>query len=210
MSSDAVEFLFEGEASPCDFSIPSEAAVTRLDGCMFVHGGMSKNGTVLNDFHFYEVAGGAVRTSRILPRQADEPFPRYAHAIEAARINGRSLLFLYGGYSPVKRLCDDLWIFDFQKRKWESPAVKGEAPRHAAWHTFNVHCGARKAFVFGCAGWSVLYSLCLDSYEWMPIGFNDTNVPKSRWCHSATIEENGLIIFGGCTSKVDLNDMWKP
>eukprot|EP00914_Ancora_sagittata_P002356 GHVO01005212.1.p1 GENE.GHVO01005212.1~~GHVO01005212.1.p1 ORF type:complete len:115 (-),score=3.42 GHVO01005212.1:204-548(-) len=81
---------------------------------MFVHGGMSKNGAVLNDFHFHEVAGGAVRTSRV-PRQADEPFPRYAHAIEAARINGRSLLFLYGGYSPVKRLCDDLWIFDYGK-----------------------------------------------------------------------------------------------
>ncbi|CAG8457798.1 22586_t:CDS:2 [Dentiscutata erythropus] len=148
-----------------------------------------------------------------------------------AGING-SKVFLIGGVTTdinIGNLSDNLiYSFDAVNHEWAVPEVAGVQPlrRREASSTFDPATGW--IYIFG--GATVRYNYEFDKTEffndfiildstnlsWISIDSFSFNIPTKRASHTATLIENGIIVFiggyevinGTIVQDVDINQIW--
>eukprot|EP00698_Gefionella_okellyi_P002052 TRINITY_DN1192_c0_g1_i1.p1 TRINITY_DN1192_c0_g1~~TRINITY_DN1192_c0_g1_i1.p1 ORF type:complete len:896 (-),score=200.83 TRINITY_DN1192_c0_g1_i1:38-2689(-) len=116
-------------------------------------------------------------------------------------------LLLFGGFGH--NYFNDIYLFDLRTNTWERLQGSGNVPSARAWHSTTA-IDDHVVFVFGGISSGTTtndsYFLDTDNGHWS-IAESASVQPPPRQGHIATLLENKLYIFGGC-SATTLNDLW--
>lgn len=133
--------------------------------------------------------------------------PRAGHA---ATVSGRTKLYVFGGRDEQEALVSDLWVFNNDTLKWNSPTVKGTPPQPREGHSA---CVVReKLFIFGGMDDQALRNdmWCLDqeTMQWAQVP--TVGVPPTpRWGASMCASDGRkLWIVGGNDGEKSLMDVY--
>ena len=129
----------------------------------------------------------------------------------------RHRLFLFGGFGDAKGRFNDLWAFD-ESKGWRLEPTKGDGPKPIYLHSACMWNG--KMVVYGGnigKDSNDMYTLDLDSLTWArvliptpaavaqpalnpfaPPATPPPTAPTPRYGHASCINNNQLIIVGGC------------
>jgi hypothetical protein len=119
-------------------------------------------------------------------------------------------MIVFGGRNRSSAL-SDVWALNLTDVSWQQLNPTGTAPG-ARCLAGAAYCPARRSMVF-FGGTDLhtqhndVWELNLDSAAWHRISAQGT-APSVRESHGAFVDDNRLIVFGGMSGGVFLNDMW--
>ncbi len=119
-----MNFIFtlqKSETSGVRPSFRQDHSAVSHDGCMYVFGGRSRKGELLNDSFCIDLAQ---KKWTELKTKGNLPPPRYGHS--AAVYNGQ--MFIYGGVSEQKKNDKEIYVLDLIRFHWSKFSVAGEMP----------------------------------------------------------------------------------
>lgn len=127
---------------------------------------------------------------------------RFSHA---ACVHGNSM-YVFGGCTTNSTTFNDLWRFDLSKRQWIRPLTMGAYPTPKAYT--SMICYRDSLILFG--GWTYsstsqyyhdwtvfneMHYYNITTNQWILV--NTKNTPPPMAGHSAVIENDHMIVFGG-------------
>jgi len=140
------------------------------------------------------------------------PKKRRAHSM----VLHNQTLVLYGGCGDDYELYNDVWYFDLESKLWTKINTHGDPQYERLYHTaVALH---DSMYVFGgMNSYSDVYKYNFVTHQWTKIfdpehDEKDEKIypPHGRFCHSAAVHKNSMIIIGGedLTRKI-FNDVYK-
>jgi len=176
--------------------------VVEYGGKLYLFGGY--NGTSwLNDFHEFDVESRHWRL--VVPDSSTVPAARFGY-VSAVHKN---FFVLFGGYDGQNWL-NDMYQFDFTKRRWEQKNTTGTIPSIRSCPSWCKE--GNKVYVFGgydgVQRMNDFYSCDLNTFVWTQISALG-DVPSPRYFHSCAVHGGCMYVFGGYDGTERLNDMYE-
>ncbi|KAF8492379.1 hypothetical protein F5888DRAFT_910078 [Russula emetica] len=143
-------------------------------------------------------------------RQSPSPFLRFGHALSTSA-TAAGELFLFGGYvQSSSSPSNDLYVISTRDFSTNLLKTTGDVPSPRYGH--RAVLSSTILLIWG--GYiqnpvldDSLYLLNLVSREWTRILVNGPG-PSGRFNHTMTLIGSKLFVFGGCSAKGPLNDIW--
>jgi hypothetical protein len=138
-----------------------------------------------------------------------KPWARYDHSL--SEIYGTDKILLFGGYNGTKPHWNETWIYDLSDKKWtkKSPDIN---PGSLEQHAMAPIWGEDKVLLFGGVNFSQLSrdTWIYDFSENTWTKLNSIIKPSARQLHKMVSIQgtNKVLLFGGLSNNVDLNDTW--
>mmetsp|Transcript_3978 Transcript_3978/g.11502 ORF Transcript_3978/g.11502 Transcript_3978/m.11502 type:complete len:812 (+) Transcript_3978:116-2551(+) len=184
------------------------AATSDGRGHLFVFGGYSGQGSLLNDLWMLRAVEGARKSHTRgvfeaswvkLPAFGNVPSPRSGHSLT---LYGRKLL-LFGGVLESGKVSNELFVYDLDSQTWVPFALDGVSPAPRQGHAALRH-GSEIAVVGGCDTSEEKSTCYNDAWSFSPIDMqwtprtSDAITWFARSGHSATFSRGKMFTFGGC------------
>jgi hypothetical protein len=148
--------------------------------------------------------------------QGDIPCGRIGHTLVTNA--DETTVYLYGGVHDSKEQISiylhDFYRFDFLRKTWTFVEMTGEIQMARAFH--SAVCYENSIYIFGgCNGrgrFNKLFSISPDGVCALVVPPSGTDIPATRYCHSAVVFEEKMYVFagkcGGRNSNRRLQDLW--
>jgi len=179
---------------------------------MYVFGGY--DGSYRSDFHEFNFASNTwspVAASGRVPRA------RYRATVVTTnsstgnmdgggRMNLENRMYLFGGHDGTRHL-NDVHVFDFTNKRWDTLQTEGPAPIPRDSHVSVIH--GKSMYIFGGSTGSAMndfHELRLDTCKWVPVQ-SVGSPPGHRFCHVAVTHKGAMYVFGGYDGTNRLNDL---
>mmetsp|Transcript_11532 Transcript_11532/g.33145 ORF Transcript_11532/g.33145 Transcript_11532/m.33145 type:complete len:629 (-) Transcript_11532:81-1967(-) len=117
-------------------------------------------------------------------------------------------LVLFGGFDG-NRWCNDMYVFDFDEKRWSEIYAKGELPSVRscpAWATDETHVYIQGGYD-GVERKDDFFACDLNTYTWKQMP-NLGTVPSPRYFHSCSLYGSKMYLYGGYSGCQRLDDMF--
>ncbi|XP_030384738.1 multiple epidermal growth factor-like domains protein 8 [Scaptodrosophila lebanonensis] len=191
-------------------------AADRVPGGFAIYGGKHANGSFYNDLWHYNNTESGGKWKQMAINSVVRPPALARHTLTTA--NG--YLYLFGGSLQTGEFSSSIYCIQLplsEQSQWEIVHPRGGKMldvRLAA-HTTVYYKATNSLIVFGGIMTSLarfsklsdrIFAFQLDQLHWTEIlyprtALRDTNIPRERAFHSATISGNYMIVFGGYTHR---------
>ncbi|EDW76175.2 uncharacterized protein Dwil_GK15317 [Drosophila willistoni] len=192
-------------------------AADRVPGGFVIFGGKHANGSFYNDLWLYNNTVSGTKWKQMAVGSHLKPPPLARHTLNTA---GDNHLYLFGGSLETGEFSSSIYRIELpltEDSQWELVQPRGGKTldvRLAA-HSTVYYKGTNSLIVFGGIMTSLarfsklsdrIFAFQLDQQHWTEIlyprtALRDTNIPRERAFHTATISGNYMIVFGGYTHR---------
>jgi N-acetylneuraminic acid mutarotase len=122
------------------------------------------------------------------------PSERYGHS--AVVIENK--MYVFGGCDSLGRFNNDLFVYNFDKKRWKQLTPSGTLPKARHFHTAVVHDGCIWVFGGKSNGYmNDLLCLNLKTMSWEPQEYFGGKPPSKRYGHTAVVHNKCMYVFGG-------------
>ncbi|KAI0982461.1 hypothetical protein GJ496_000385 [Pomphorhynchus laevis] len=181
--------------------------LANLDCIVYLFAGTYEYETFSNDLYELDTVNWTWKKHKPIE---STPSPRIGHSLDG--FNNK--LYLFGGRTSDRHFTNEYFVYN--KKSWNLVKTNtDQAPPPRCSHSsviFNGDNSNAKLIIFGGNAGSNrlndLYFFMFETYTWIEVECGFEGIPSPRSCHTASIVNNQMIVFGGWTQKSSDNKLY--
>lgn len=188
----------------------TEHSAVSYGNSIFLFGGSSGNSSPEHEYgntiHQYNIEKRTL--TEVACKGNVKPPPRSAHSA----VVYKDTMYIFGGWNG-RLSCNDLYCFNFEKRKWKLVTTTGSAPSIRRAHGAVVH--SHYMYIFGgydirypASFYNQLYRLNLETHEWQEVECKG-NIPSGRSRLGMVRHKDKIYVLGGWDRKEYFADFYE-